>query len=495
MANDYLLPIAQLIEQFGSSTIWKSTEPLGLTAFNKSNHGAEVLFGEDTFTILEVARIYSVFANLGVQNGRITPKGSSVEPASVLRIAAADGRVIFAPAAPDSQSVLSAPIAYLVHSILADELARRAEYGHPNLLEIGKPAGAKVGTIASHQEAWTVGYTNTFLVASWIGTKPPDTTNEIVDYQTAAGVWNALIQFASQDEAGSEWEIPVGISQVDVCDPSGKLATAICPVVVTEYFLNGSEPSEYDTLYQQIQVNRETDRLATVFTPLELVQEQTFLVVPLEAKPWAIAQGIPQPPTEYDTIQAPPENPQVRIANPVMFDYVHGEVEVTGTAADNYFQSYSLQVGEGLNPSSWQEIGSGTSPIKEGKLGTWQTGQDGLYAMRLVVVGENQKLTTAIIQVSVDNTPPLARILYPVDGASIAITDQQTIFFQVDIEENVKVDKIRWMIDEVQIAETGAENFSLSWKPEAGEHTLSISVIDIAGNSTTTIPVSFTVNR
>jgi len=70
---------------------------------------------------------------------------------------------------------------------------------------------------------------------------------------------------------------------MDVCNPSGLLPTADCPSIASEIFINGSEPVSYDNLHQSYQVNRETGQLATVFTPLELIEEQTYLVVPPEA--------------------------------------------------------------------------------------------------------------------------------------------------------------------------------------------------------------------
>jgi membrane peptidoglycan carboxypeptidase len=494
LVNDYVNPFMLLMEQIGVDTVWKSTEPLGLSSILKEDIGSSSLYEGKTLDILEAAYVYSTFANLGIHNGLAVDSQGMVEPAGIIRITSSDDRVIYAPVKPDSQQVLSSPIAYLVHNMLSDENARWKQYGHPNAMEIGKEAGVKIGITQSGEEVWTVGYTPQYLVASWFGTVEGQNTPARLDYRLAAGVWNALIQYASADEPASQWTAPTGITELDVCDPSGELATSVCPVVVKELFLTGTEPTQYDSLFQNIMVNRETDRLATVFTPLELVQEQTFMVVPEQAKTWASAAGIAQPPVEYDTIQAPVENPDVTISDPGMFAYVHGEIQVTGTAAGDDFQSYSLQIGEGLNPDSWQEIGSGTSPVKNKPLGIWKTEGDGLYAMRLVVVRKDQQLDTAIIQLSVDNTPPDVKFLYPIDGMEISQSNQEAIFIQINVVENVQVDSIQWFLDDKQIAETGETLMSISWIPVPGKHELKVEVSDAAGNVSST-QIYFTIKK
>ncbi len=494
LVNDYVNPFIILMEQIGVDTVWKSTEPLGLSSILKEDVGSSALYEGKTLDILEAAYVYSTFANLGIHNGFAIDSQGMVEPAAIIRISSSDDRVIYAPNQPDSQQVLSSPIAYLIHNMLSDENARWKLYGHPNAMEIGKEAGVKIGITKSGEEVWTIGYTPQYLVASWFGTAGGQDTPARLDYRLAAGVWNALIQYVSADEPVSQWTTPTGITTLDVCDPSGELATNVCPVVVKELFLTGTEPTEYDSLYQNVMVNRETGRLATVFTPLELVQEQTFMVVPEQAKAWATAVGIAQPPVEYDTIQTPVENPNVTISDPDMFDYVHGEIKVTGTAAGDGFQSYSLQIGEGLNPTSWQEIGSGTSPVKNKPLGTWKTDGDGLYAMRLVVVREDQQLDTAIIQISVDNTAPDIKILYPADGMEISQSNQEAIFLHINVVENIQVDSIHWYMDDKQIAETGETLTSISWIPVPGKHKFSVEVSDTAGNVSST-RIYFTIKK
>ena len=126
----------------------------------------------------------------------------------------------------------------------------------------------------------------------------------MLESRQAAGIWYAVMQYLGRTRPADGWQIPPGIQAVSVCDPSGMLPTASCPSIVKELFLSGNEPTQADILYQDFQVNRETGRLATVFTPLELVDTRTCMVVPEEALDWAGQAGVPLPPREYDSIAA-----------------------------------------------------------------------------------------------------------------------------------------------------------------------------------------------
>ncbi len=483
LVNDHTAPLVNLVERIGAATVWRSTEPLGLASFNKADHDAQVIYGEDSLSILDAAHIYSVFANLGIKEGYLNQKNSQIEPAAIRQITTTSGEVLYSSESQTSQAVLSEPIAYLVHDVLSNEPSRWSRYGHPNLMEIGKPAGVKVGVTSTGDEVWTAGYTRQYTVVSWVGKNDNSMLEGTLDYRIAAGIWNALIQQVSLNEEPSIWEMPSGVTRVDVCDPSGNLATSICPVVVSEVFLTGMEPASYDSMYQEIEVNRETGRLATIFTPLELIERQVFFIVPDEARDWAAATGIAQPPVYYDTIQVPATDPDMQISFPSMFASIQGEITVTGSANGDDFQSYSLQVGEGLNPATWQEIGSGTKPIIDGVLGTWNSSTDGLYAIRLVIVHKDQQITSTVIQVSVDNTSPSVKILYPSEGGQISVDNQPALFFQIEVTENVQVQSISWLIDGKQIDRTENEIRNISWKPVAGSHTLTVEVTDTAGNT------------
>jgi len=212
-----------------------------------------------------------------------------------------------------------------------------------------------------------------------------------------------LMQTVSADTPADGWSAPPGVTAMMVCDPSGMLPTRECPNLVTEVFLNGSEPTQADNLYREFSVNRETGLLATVFTVPELIDTRVYLLVPENAQDWALSAGLDVPPSSYDAIQSPPVNAVANITSPQLFADVNGIVQVIGTASGVDFAYYRVQVGKGLNPQEWIQLGGDViTPVERGLLAEWNTkGLSGLYAVQLLVVRQDQVVDTAVIQVTI----------------------------------------------------------------------------------------------
>jgi membrane peptidoglycan carboxypeptidase len=495
IANDYLAPISQILEQVGVMNVWRLAEPMGLTSLSAADKPQELLYDGGNTSLLQIAQAYSTFDNLGEQTGFKSQETENLSPATVISVEDLNGRKLLENGQPEKQAVLSQQLAYLVHHVLRDETARWPSLGYPNTLEIGRPSAAKIGEVEGKQEVWAVGYTPQRLAVFWLGL--PDNSDETltIDPKAAAGAWHALMQYANRDLSAEDWTAPAGITTVDVCDPSGMLPTQDCPTVVSEVFLNGNEPTRPDTLYRVFQINRETGKLATVFTPLSMIEERNFMVVPPEAQAWAHSAGLAVAPTDYDAIQPPQSQPDVQITDPPLFGYVHGKVALQGTAAGDNFKSFRVQVGEGLNPRNWLQVGNESSqPVKDGLLATWDTqGLDGLYAIRLFVVRENQQIDNATIQVTVDNTAPQVKITYPGPNQEVKAPGDQTITLSADASDTVGLSKIEWILDGQKIGENQQAPYNLAWKADSGTHTLVVRAYDLAGNQGDSPEVKFTI--
>ena len=85
-----------------------------------------------------------------------------------------------------------------------------------------------------------------------------------------------------------------------------------------------------------------------------------------------------------------------------MFDEVKETVQVVGTASGSDFISYRILVGQGLNPQKWIQVGEGQSAVVDGLLAKWDTSKlSGLYAVQLQVVRSDQRVDSAVIQVTI----------------------------------------------------------------------------------------------
>lgn len=492
LANDYLAAQAQILDQVGASNVWRLASQFGLSSLTEET-SPELLYRGGRISPLEVAQAYGVFASQGQRAGQRSVSGGELLPALVLYVEDLYGEAWLDARQPEQQAVVTPQLAYLVHHVLSDATARWPSLGYPNALEIGRPAGAKLGQVEGGGEVWAAGYTQQRVAVFWLGL--PEKSAQQVNPRAAAGLWHALMQYTSRGTPAEDWSEPAGISHVEVCDPSGLLPTEACPEVVSEVFLNGSEPTAADSLYRIMQINRETGRLATVFTPASLIEEKAFLVPPAQARDWAAAAKLPVPPEDYDAIQPPEPSASVAIQAPELFSYVRGQVTLKGSAAGDGFRFYQILVGQGLNPENWLKIGEdGNTPILNGDLGVWDTqGLDGLYAVRLQVVRGDQTVDTATIQVTVDNIPPLAHIPYPISGQAFTLPQDKAITFQCEVSDAIGVSRLVWLVDGVKIGESLQAPFAFTWQASPGEHTLEVQAYDLAGNEGKSEQVKFTV--
>jgi membrane peptidoglycan carboxypeptidase len=352
---------------------------------------------DEQLSLLDAAGAYGVFAQQGVYFGQ-EAAGGAFEPVTILKVEGNDGSIWLDWTTPQVKPILTPGLAYLMNHALSDESARWPSLGQSNVTEIARPAGVKLGQTEDALDTWAIGYSPARVVAVWTGARETSDLSASVP----AVLWNALMQIASQNLPRDGWPRPAYVAAINVCDPSGMLPTTDCPNLVSEVFLNGNEPIQPDNMYRRYAVNRETGLLATVFTLPQLVEEHVYLVVPPEARSWAESAGLEIPPANYDVIQPPQINPTVNIASPELFTEVNADVNITGTAAGEDFVSYRVLVGQGLNPQEWIQVAESNQPVTNDLLARWDTnGLSGLYAVQLQVVRSDQRVDTAIIQVTV----------------------------------------------------------------------------------------------
>ena len=387
LANDYPAPAAQVLSQMGLENVKKISASFGLS----DDVNADL-------SLLDAAGAFGVFAQEGVYFGQ--ELSNTFQPVTILKVLGNDGSIWLDWSTPQAKPVVTPGLAYLINNSLSDESARAGTLRSSHVLDVGIPTAVKLGQTDDHLETWAVGYSPERVVVVWTGAREKSDLSPRVP----AVLWNALMQIASQNVPPQDWAVPADVSVMNVCDPSGMLPTADCPNLVSEVFLNGNEPVQADNMYRKYAVNRETGLLATVFTQPQLVEDRVYLVVPAAARSWAEGAGLAIPPANYDVIQSPRIDANVNMTAPDLFSEVHGDVQIKGTAAGDDFVDYRVLVGQGLNPQKWIQVAEGNAPVTDGLLATWKTdGLSGLYAVQLQVVRMDQKVDTAIIQVTVSN--------------------------------------------------------------------------------------------
>ncbi len=513
LARSYNIPAVEAMDIAGIGNVLRTAHRMGINTLDRGldHYGLSLTLGGGEVHPLDMTYAFSVFANNGRMYGAPVPEAEAragfrqLDPVSILRVEDRHGNVLYEYDQPSSDTVLAPELAYLMNDILSDRQSRWAAMGHPNPLELAddRPAAAKTGTTNDFRDAWTVGYTPQLAAGVWVGNTDNHEMDNLPGLRGAGPIWNAVMDYALQDEPHAPFTRPDGLVTGTVCALSGKQPTEHCPTT-TELFIPGTEPTERCDIHQTLQVNRETGRLCTVHTPPELCEQRTYEVYPPEAESWIA--GLPEdqrpepPPTQYDTIYGPsPQDAEVAIVSPQSYQYVSGIVPIAGNARGGDFNFYRLVFGKGLNPTEWIQIGSDHGDqVDYGLLENWDTnGLDGLYSLRLQVVDHSGNLRERTIQVTVDNIPPTVVLNYPTEGSQYQLGHHEWVNVNAEVQD--------YSMDQVEFyAYAGGKGaappdlqpfdvrrmapFNVNWTLDGGiapgAHTFYVVAVDAAGNRT-----------
>jgi hypothetical protein len=316
----------------------------------------------------------------------------------------------------------------------------------------------------------------------------------------AAPIWHAVMSYALRDEPIVPFTRPDGLIEIAVCDKSGLLPTPYCPTV-SELIIPGTEPTQRDDIYKLFAINRESGKLATVYTPPELVEEKIFEIYPPEAQDWVVEAEIEQPPTEWDTIGPSPTTGDVAIVRPATYSYINKPTVIEGNAKGGDFERYNLAFGKGLNPTAWIQIGGDHhNQVDNGPLEFWDIAglEDGLYSLQLTAVDRNQSFRQATVQITIDTISPTLDLNYPEDGATYVFGDDEWVTINADVFDNLSMDRAEFFIEGAPIPAGSEEEagkpfavrnvapFNVRWTiPSPGRFTFYVVAYDAAGNQVT----------
>ena len=474
LACSYNIPAVWVLQQAGVRNVINTAHRMGISTLNGDFYGLALTLGGGEVKPLDMAYAFSVFANMGVMAGQPVPAGTqragqrTLDPVAILRVEDAAGRVLWQYSQPATQQVLDPAQAYLMADVLSDNQARTPAFGSNSVLYFPeRRVAAKTGTTNDFKDNWTMGFTPQIAVAVWVGNNDNEAMKDVTGLSGAAPIWHDVVAYALRDQP-AEWYLrPPGLVTKMVDRTSGLLPTDQSPSTVTELFLDGSQPQANDNVHQMFRINKDNGKLATVYTPPDKVEEKVYEIYPPEAADWVRENNIPQPPNQYDDSVGPAlASGPVAIMSPTPYQYVSGGVVITGNATLDGFALYRLEYGQGLNPSSWNQLGGDhNSQVSNGPLEFWDTSQlpEGLYTLQLSVVRGDQSLQQTAVQVTVDNTPPTVNILNPEPGKVYRMEADEWVNIQVDAVDNVSMDRVEYDLDGTKMGESTVAPYQIRW--------------------------------
>jgi membrane peptidoglycan carboxypeptidase len=504
MSVGLLPPVVSVANTTTLDNILRSAHQIGLNSLNIGEYDLSLLERGGAISVLDATYAYTVFATMGnmygVQVEPITQGYRVRDPAAVLRIQDAEGNVLWE---YDELARLPTPIfvsglGYMVSDILADREARWNILPQNNVLDLAdingvpRPSAVVNGMTSNNQNTWTVGYTPQLSVGVWLGRR--DNGEMALDsfgLTGAAPVWRGVMDYVSARDVlpVMDWQPPDDITTVVVCQLSGLLPTEACPTY-QEIFLAAARPSQLDTYWRLVDVNRDTGLLATSSTSSSQIETRRYFVPSDEdALEWWRTNGQPLPPTDYDVIGVPSLLSSVTILQPQSLAYVSGVVDIRGSLNAAQMQYYEVSYGGGVNPDQWIQITGQQVDFSPGSsLGSWDTtGLDGTYTLRLSVVLQDNSRDQALAYVTVDNVPPTITLNAGTDASGAPrvyfFPTDTTVRVEAVVEDNLAIDRVEFYHNGEFLGADQEFPYAVDWEiTRTGTETFTAVVYDQAGN-------------
>ncbi|MBX3083306.1 MAG: penicillin-binding protein 1C [Anaerolineae bacterium] len=288
LASSYNIPAVIALDHIGLPALLDLLHKLGISTLNDTSRlDLSVTLGGGEIRLLELTAAYAAFAN----------GGHAVQPSLILEVKDQDGNSIYQwQPPPPTAPIIDPRVAYLITDILSDNNARLPAFGDHSALQIGYPAAAKTGTTTDFRDNWTMGFTPTVVVGTWVGNADNTPMVKVTGISGAGPIWNEFMRTILRGQPERAFEAPDGLVRAEVCGVSGLLPTPYCPTRKIDVFIDGTAPTEPDTMFQAFTLDSATGLLATDDTPFERRVERVYQVLPQEARAWALQHHIEEPP-------------------------------------------------------------------------------------------------------------------------------------------------------------------------------------------------------
>jgi 1A family penicillin-binding protein len=230
LASSLNIPSVKLLNQNGVNNIIDLAESMGITTWtDRSRYGLSLALGSGEVKMTEMAQAYSIFANLG----------EKVEINPILEIDNYLGEKIYQKDV-EKEQVVKPEYAFMINDVLSDNQARSPIFGlNSKLVVKDKTVAVKTGTTNNLKDNWCIGWTPSYLVATWVGNNDGTPMSWVASGVTGATpIWNDLMQEILKNKNDEQWTPPSDLVKKNICGKEewtieGSEIKVNCPVMTT----------------------------------------------------------------------------------------------------------------------------------------------------------------------------------------------------------------------------------------------------------------------
>ena len=224
LANSINIPAIKTLSKLGVANMVDLGQKMGITTWNNpEDYGLAITLGAAETKMTDMATVYGVLANAGER----------VDLNPILKVTDSTGNILEEKDDVSIQKtrVLDPGVAFIMSDILADNNARSMEFGPNSPLVIPNHyVSVKTGTSDNKRDNWTIGYTQDYVVATWVGNddNSPMSQNLASGITGAAPIWHDIILNLLSNFSSANMVIPADVVQKDCLGRK-------------EYFVKGTE--------------------------------------------------------------------------------------------------------------------------------------------------------------------------------------------------------------------------------------------------------------
>jgi len=209
LAQSRNIPAVKVLASYGVSKMIDLGRTMGITTWqDPSRFGLSLTLGGGDVKLIDLAQVYATVANYG----------KKVELTPIIEIKDYKDKILQAKQVLQVEQIVDPRVTYQLIDILKDNVARAPEFGTNSYLVIRDhpEVAVKTGTSNNLKDNLTVGFSQNYLVAVWVGNNDSTPMSRVASGVTGASpIWNKIMSSLLQGRPSQNWDVPEELVKKD----------------------------------------------------------------------------------------------------------------------------------------------------------------------------------------------------------------------------------------------------------------------------------------